>query len=288
MENFKKGENGECLDILFVIVLYKLVLEDAATYISLAKAVAVAKCEIDLLVYDNGSGEFKPDFKREPGINVIYVSDSENSGVSKAYNTGANLAKEMKKKWLFLLDQDTQLPPQTIIQYLKSITSFPAEELFAPIMRVNNSKIISPCHFKFMRGIAVKHIAIGLNTLNKYSLINCGICVKVDAFCKNEGYNELLKLDFSDHDFIRRFRKNVTDKFIVVDLTVEHQLSSESVNDVKSDKIRFNYYLAAGKLLGTNWIENFFIKINAIAHALKLSIYHKTFYFVLRLLVFEQ
>jgi rhamnosyltransferase len=271
------------LDILFVIVLYKIKLEQSATYLSIVNSLNETEFNMDLLVYDNSPDADKCLFGDVSKLNITYIADKANSGVSKAYNTGADLAAKMNKKWLLLLDQDTNFPVQTITEYLSAIDKYSGEKLFTPIMFADQKNIISPCYFKFMRGFAARHVEAGVNSLNKYSIINCGMCIDLKSFYKNGGYNELLKLDFSDHEFIRRFKKNVTNRFVVIDLKVKHHLSTETKNSFNNDKVRFNYYLNASTLISNNWAERVLIKFNVLIRTFKLSAIHKTSYFISRL-----
>lgn len=276
-----KGEN---LDILFVLVLYKIKLEQSATFLSLLNSLNSIEFSMDLLVYDNSPDITDYSVINEPKVNVIYIADTTNSGVSKAYNTGAGIAAKMNKKWIILLDQDTTFPIHALQQYLSAINKYPHEKLFAPIMIANQNTIISPCYFKFMRGFSANHVDTGINTLEKFSLINCGMCINVDAFNKNGGYNERIRLDFSDHDFIRRFRKTVGDRFIVIDLTVFHSLSSETKNNFNSDIVRFDYYLEGAKCVSTSLMESFLLKLNATLRSVKLSLVHRNIGFLIKLL----
>ncbi|MGZ3921653.1 MAG: glycosyltransferase, partial [Bacteroidia bacterium] len=215
------------IGILALIVLYKTKLTESKSFLSLSASLANSDVCMDLLVYDNtpscnegGILEHYDNWK------IIYHADSENGGVSKAYNKGAQIAKEMNKKWLLLLDQDTSFPLDTMQKYMQAIDENAHEKLLAPILMVNKGTIISPCYFKFMRGFSVKAVEPGLKSLKIFSVINCGLCIDVDAFNLNGGYNEQIKLDFSDHDFIRRFRKSIGNRLIVIDLEVFHSLSS--------------------------------------------------------------
>ena len=270
----------KCLDILFVLVLYKTKLERSLTYNALKRSLAATEFGIDMLVYDNSPANDGGDIVNDPKIKVNYIIDKANGGVSKAYNTGAELAVKMNKKWMMLLDQDTNFPAETITKYLEAIEKYPGEKLFAPMMMVNKQTIVSPCHFKFMRGFSVSSVTPGINSLKEYSVINCGICIDTVAFNANNGYNELIRLDFSDHDFIRRFRKVVGDRFIVIDLKVNHELSTTSKTSLDADLVRFDYYLEGAKYFSSSFSDSLFLNINALLRSLKLSRAHGSFVFL--------
>ena len=272
-------------DILAVIVLYKQQLSQSSTFISLSKSLITNNITCDLFVYDNSP---EPDENQADqhynNWNITYYADKLNGGVSKAYNKAAEVGYKAGKKWLLLLDQDTNFPVQTIDKYLSAIDTYPGEKLFAPKMLTDTGKIISPCVFKYMRGFPSVDIKIGINSFTDISVINCGMCVDIASLRENGGYNEQIKLDFSDHDFIRRFNKNITNNFVVIDLAVQHQLSAETANDTATDLNRFKYYLTGASNMESNFIETIYLKINAFLRASKLSVQHKSIIFIRQLL----
>ena len=268
-------------DILAVIVLYKQQLSQSSTFISLSKSLITNNITCDLFVYDNspGSGENQTD-QHYNNWNITYYADILNGGVSKAYNKAAEVGYKAGKKWILLLDQDTNFPVQTIDKYLSAIDTYPGEKLFAPKMLTDTGKIISPCVFKYMRGFPSVDIKAGINSFTDISVINCGMCVDIASLRENGGYNEQIKLDFSDHDFIRRFNKNITNNFVVIDLAVNHGLSSETKNSFLSDLNRFDFYLDGLINVTANRLEKLFLFINALIRAIKLCLTHQSFDFL--------
>src|SRR6516225_5991559 len=96
-------------DVLSVIVLYKCDLKNSVSFNSILKAAEESKGALRLLLYNN-SPEINIDTSTygQKKINVSLINDDANSGVSKAYNLAHSMAKQGGKKWLLLLDQDTQ------------------------------------------------------------------------------------------------------------------------------------------------------------------------------------
>ena len=131
-----------------------------------------------------------------------------------------------------------------------------------------------------MRGKPLDNIAPGVNKLHQLSLINCGLCIDTNAFKQNGGYNEKLALDFSDHDFIRRFKNKITDEFVLIDLTVRHDLSSRSKNSLANDLGRFDYYLMGTNNMTATALEKGLLKFNAIMRAMKLLLTHRNVSFI--------
>jgi GT2 family glycosyltransferase len=267
----EREQNG---GIVLVIVLYKCELEQSRTYLSLIKPTDWP-AGTELFVYDNSPNPVEPHPGSLPNVHFTYVADPANGGVSAAYNKAAAYALKKDKKWMLLLDQDTVFPENTFSVYQDAIQNYPEEKLFAPLMLAEQGKLISPCYFRFMRGFSPRHVDTGINSLSKFSLINCGMCIDIQAFLNNHGYDEKVKLDFADHDFIRRFRKSQGERFVVLDLEVAHQLSSEGRNNAGSDLIRFDHYLNGAKHMSASRSERFLLKINALFRSAKLTVIHR-------------
>jgi len=265
-------------ELLAVLVLYKTRLEDSKTFVSLTASLRSIDVRLDLVVYNNSPDDEYEGLADHPDWHINYIADSSNNGVSKAYNTAAEIALRLGKKWLLLLDQDTIFPMETIASYLKAIEAHPDKQLIAPLMR-NKNYIISPCRYKLMRGTPLKHIAPGMHSFNGLSLINCGLCIAVSGFQAIKGYNELLPLDFSDHDFIRRFQRKAAKEFVLIDLKVVHELSSHSKNSLVSDLVRFRFYLSATQNMPASVTERLLLKSNALVRSLKLSLLHRNLSF---------
>ncbi len=64
--------------------------------------------------------------------------------------------------------------------------------------------------------------------------------VKLEAFHEVGGYNEKVKLDFSDFQFIERFRK-VYKTFYVIDIICEQDFSDDEIS-LPTQAKRFRYY----------------------------------------------
>jgi GT2 family glycosyltransferase len=284
--NLNKMNDINFSSLVVILVLYKTKIAESKTFITLLKAIEYSKTNLEIIIYDNSPAFNSVIEVDSSAVSIEYIADENNGGVSKAYNEGYKIAQKKNKQWLLLLDQDTDLPAETISQYFKGMEKYPNESLFVPLIRSNtNNKIVSPCIFKFMRGFFPEKVFFGKNNLIGHSVINCGICISVQAFAKANGYNEAIKLDFSDFDFIERFKKHVSKTFIVVELTFYHSLSTIHKQSISQDKIRFKHYLNGGRYLSSNLRDSFFIFINAFLRAIKLAFLHKNIFFIKELFI---
>lgn len=224
--------------LLIVIVKYNRDLEECESFNSIKKIEHGEKEKLAVFVYDNSPVAQK--ISAHKSLNIIYFQDPENPGVSKAYNAGVEYARQHQKKWVLLLDQDTSLPCDILENYCQAIKENPKLKLFAPILRLKNGKIFSPSRYRFKRGFFLNKILAGTHSLYELAPVNSGIMVEVETFLKVGGYNEAVQLDFSDFQFIERFRK-IFQSFYVIDVECEQDFSDDEIS-YKSQYVRFKYF----------------------------------------------
>ena len=91
--------------------------------------------------------------------------------------------------------------------------------------------------------------------------------VNLKAFHEVGGYNEKVKLDFSDFQFIERFRK-VYKTFYVVDIICEQDFSDDEIS-LPTQAKRFRYYCEGARNIekegAWDWIQyNSFVLLRAM------------------------
>ena len=223
--------------LLIIIVVYNKALEDCESFQSLLQ-MTEKDSDLNLYVYDNSKLPQK--IRVTEGVSILYNHDSNNSGVSIAYNLGARYAEKTHKKWILLLDQDTTLPKRILNSYQEALQKNPSLKLFAPMLMLQNGKIFSPCIYKFKRGFHPKEVTSGVHSLYKLAPVNSGMLINLNAFLEVGGYNNKVKLDFSDFQFIERFRRKYS-TFYVLDIQCLQDFSNDEVS-YTSQLNRFIYY----------------------------------------------
>lgn len=234
-------------DILFVIVLYNLKLEKSTTFNSLKNAIEFTDevYEVDLYVYDN-SLLFNSDLSvNYDNICLKYIHDSNNSGVSVAYNKASEYATTKNKKWMLIFDQDTSIPIDALTKYIEALRKWPDQPLYAPKL-YSNGILLSPCNYVFYKGFHLKSIKSGINTVKRKNILNSGALISLTAYRKVDGYDSNVWLYFSDFVFFNRL-KQYYKYFVVLDVSYEHELSSDDYKDLNFAKNRFNLYCEGAK-----------------------------------------
>ncbi|MEJ5961290.1 glycosyltransferase [Pedobacter immunditicola] len=228
--------------LLPVVVLYQQNIGQSLTLQSLQLNLERSGLRMDIFVYDNSPEPqaVEPEFPWK-SFNVYYAHDPDNGGLSKAYNTAAVRARLLKKTWLLLLDQDTIFSVDFLEVYAHTVNENPQLEIFAPLLQLERGKIFSPCLLRHKRGYPPRKIASGKHRLSVYSPVNSGLLVSLNLFLKVGGYNEKLKIDFCDFQFLEKVRKVSPYFFLTTATGLQNYSNAEK--SVQKQQHRFRMYL---------------------------------------------
>jgi GT2 family glycosyltransferase len=255
-------------EILFIVVLYKKRISESESIQSIQTV--LEDNQLHFYIYDN-SPEYNYFDKSKLNLaTTFYVADAKNSGVSRAYNLGAKLASERNKKWLMLCDQDTEFTPEYFDSLCRIIHNF-EPNLVAPYL-FSNLQLISPCAFTMNYGHPLKKMPVpGWTMLKKIALLNSGMVISREAFEKCGGYAEDVFLDFSDFDFLKKYRK-IFGEFYLMDVRIEHHL--ESVNRKDFNSLRFIKYCQSYKGAMHNLFDILSLTLIVLFRTFKLCFFH--------------
>lgn len=244
-----------------VIVLYKIHLKDAMSYKTL-----LAPNGIDhFMVYDNSPEDYVQNTSDFPST-VFYVRDTTNSGLPKAYNLGAARAKELGYDRVLLLDQDTRFAENAWHCFMKDKNY---KGITVPMVKTCQGSCFSPVGIKGWGIKVLPEIVPGEYSLYDYAVVNSGSCIPVDLFEKTGGYNEAVKLDFSDFQFqiyARRYEPvcKVLDTLAIQDFSNDCKDSVQLLN-------RYSYYLEGAKNFSAETaIQSLKIHYMVVRHMLSL------------------
>lgn len=230
------------MNLLISIVIYNKKISD------LTILTKIPNINTDIFIYDNSKlPQEVPIFEN---VNIYYEHDENNSGVSRAYNKAYKKAKELNKELLLILDQDSNFEISYIEQYMKKYEKYGNAYIYAPIVcNEKKTKIYSPA---FMSNFVGKVQSFEnffyeeTYSLVGKSVINSGLLIPLEIFEKIGGYNEKLKLDFSDIYFIEKY-KEFNPKIVLVDVYLKHSISGDEGKDFAREYNRFRYYCSACK-----------------------------------------
>lgn len=266
------------IDIVFGIVTYKEIFWKTVTFQNLVNSIKKFTSVNRVIIYivDNTDIEdWHVEIPKEYKDFVIY-ENMYNPGISIAYNKIHKYALNNNIEWLVLLDQDTTLPTNMVDIYLKSIDCRDVE-IKVPIVYIEKG-ILSPSKYRNYHSFLFKELSPGIISFKDISCINTGLMINTIFFKEVGGYNENLKLDFCDHDFIERAKKK-SDKLEILDINLYQDFSS--ITHTKKQAIeRYKRYINdfnvfrknRNKLLLFLWVD--------FPRLLKLTIKYKTLAFL--------
>jgi rhamnosyltransferase len=258
-------------EALAVLVLYGRTLGESVTFRTLEEGRRRLGERLDLLVYDNSPVASRPDPVAE--WQIKYRHDPSNPGVSRAYLEGARVAMERGKRWLLLLDQDTGFPPEAITVYAEAVRRYPTEVLFAPVLRAG-AGIVSPCAYRFPRGKPLRTSATGLQNLAGKSVLNSGMCISVAAYLDVGGHDPRIGLDFSDHEFIDRFKRR-HDRARILPLECRHGFSGELRSGVDAGLQRFRFFCRGIRYASPGGLQSALGTAMVVGRACRLAFRHR-------------
>jgi GT2 family glycosyltransferase len=264
-------------DIAVIMVIYNRRLHECQTYNSLAYSAQNTREKITLIVIDNSPTKMYDEGDHNC-FSIHYIHNIDNPGVSKAYNQGAELASSMAKKWLLLTDQDTIFPANSMDTYIKGIINDYKQQIFVP--RLYYSKgLLSPVKYLFKRGWPLNNIEQGVHSFRYLSVINSGMLVNLELFLKVNGYNEKVRLDFSDYVFIDRV-KQYHRTFTILNIDCVQEVSFEVNSSKDLSLLRFKYFCEGARNATDKWYDYPMLLLNVILRGVKLTLQHRSISFV--------
>ena len=258
-----------------LIVIYNKKCEDSITI----KKIFPYKNQINIIVFDN-SDENNENERFCNNNNIKYYTEHKNIGLSKAYNSIISKIEMNDDNFLLILDDDTNITNEYINKIIE-ISNNKKENLYdiyVPIAKSNN-KIISPSNTQFdCRVKAIKKIDD--IDLKKITAINSCSFIRMSVF-KNIKYNENLFLDYVDHDFFRKARKEKI-KIKVLNEAVFQNFSRDEKNpNINSVLLRFKIYMEDFKKYckEIGWLGEIFYFLNITKLKIKNTVKYKTIKF---------
>ncbi|PSW74719.1 hypothetical protein C9J41_03225 [Photobacterium sp. GB-50] len=266
-------------DLKIIIVLYNKKVEDIKAINTIVKN----GLSENIYIYDNSEDEMDNSSIDLSKFN--YIHDKTNPGVVGAYNKYINrFVKDNESKWILLMDHDTDISDIYIKDLLQAIKLTPLPKIIAPKLFFNET-LISPSKVRFNKSWIdndLKDIHGCVNNEN-ITLLNSLLCINIDVFKNGIFFDDKLPLDYSDFDFIERFKLRYNN-FYILNSSVQHELSSfTSTFNPKDTSVlkRFDVYIKSAKYYSEKSNQRI-VLFWALIRALKLTIKKKSMFFLKR------
>jgi len=267
------------VDICAVVVLYNCLLSDSESINSLHESLVSENLELDIVVYDNSKfSNFQNENYMYSHFRIHYYHNKDNPGVSSAYNYGAKICGELGLGYLLLLDQDTLLPISAIQVYSNAIRDWPQVGIFVPKLYVGEH-LMSPCISVMKKSFELNDVNPGTKSLSFKSFFNSGILISLDIYNTAGGFNEKVKLYFSDFNFVERLKK-IRSNFVLLPISCVHHLNSNNENNFELFLNTFDLYLDGAFYAGESKSHQIQFLVLSFARSIKLSFKYRNDLFV--------
>jgi len=172
--------------------------------------------------------------------NLFYVNNNGNKGIAQALNLGARLAIKNGANWLLTMDQDSRFIGDSVKKLIEVIENLGNEAIgiVAPLHRVTNGQLQ-------MQNSIVEELTV----------MTSGNLVNLPAYQKVGGFREDYFIDYVDHEYCLRLRKNGFKILVVTSSILEHNLGTIRVYDFFGKKVEVTnhsslrrYYITRNRL----------------------------------------
>lgn len=269
----------EEIKILFGIVCFREKFWETLSFKTLVASAKSTNKQISIFIFDNTDNEnwnIEEEYNPVNTHTLQYIHNPNNPGISVAYNTIAKYARDNQFSHIVFLDQDTELPEDFFSEYEKKAEN--SVNIAAPII-FSNDRLISPGIYKNYRSSFYKTINQDKIELKNNSCINSGLLIKTVFFYEVGGYDEALRLDFCDHEFIKRVGE-LTKFLNIIPIRLEQNFST---NTNSLDKALFRYSLFTKDMKAFKKINHNDYKITLfvdIPHLIRLTLQYKSLAFI--------
>jgi GT2 family glycosyltransferase len=237
--------------ILAVIVLYKSSIDRSSTCISIRDQSGYDRDAFTVLVYDNSP------IANSTGLpsDWMYVSDPINNGLPAAYNHAILRCKELGAHWVLLLDQDSRLPANFLVNLqADAALCYPQPKIAAIVPRVfSKQRQVSPFLPKF--GLDRPYVVARSTTSAWLTAINSAACIRVSFVESIGGFSRKFWLDYLDHWLFRKIYDTAHSVF-VSEMRVEHDLSVANFNE-GLEVSRYRNILSAERTFTNEYLPRF-------------------------------
>ncbi len=241
--------------VTVVVVLYRRTPENSC---AVATLMSVLDSEPDLarrfyrVIFDNTptgrEGYSRWESLEEAQVtswrNFRILADPRNPGLSVAYEYARVLAHEQHCEWLMLLDQDTSVTREYIVEVMRTIDTQPGidsrVDILAPKL-CSPARVLSPHRPPRLRA---KPLAREVGLLSGRVLaFNSGLVVRISALDDIDGFPKDFTLDYVDHALLHRLQSNKS-QVHALSSRLHHDLAFEAGHE-SIDPRRYMGWLAA-------------------------------------------
>ena len=189
------------------------------------KSIATINQKIPIVVIENSRNlAFKQKLEKKYS-NIKVIIPEQNLGNGAGINHGI---KNVNTKYVFYLDVDTELFPDTIKNLINAAKEIEKFSILAP--KINNFEYKNDCYLETNKNN--KHPSMRFVT-------GCALFFEKKLFKEVGFFDEKIFLYFEENDFYERCLKKEKSIYLIENSKINHKGNS-SVNDIFKDEIEIN------------------------------------------------
>jgi len=214
-----------------VIVLYGIDLDKSAsigTFLEARKRFPADAGNVNLIIWDN-SPVAQPVAIIPPGVE--YVHDARNLGLANAYNRALEAAMQYGSEWLITLDQDTEIPPNFLVEMSRTAwdaARFAGVAAIVPLV-YSGTQILSPNRFILGAIPRWHHAGDPKVPQDHLFAFNSGAMISVKTLEQIGGYSPWFWLDNSDSSLFRTLHRHGKRVLVAEKIALQHNFSLKDI-----------------------------------------------------------
>lgn len=204
-----------------------------------------------VLLLDNGSPDHSGDGIARLFSEFSYLCLPDNLGFAGGCNAGFNYCQSRGAEWVWLLNNDTRVDPQSLSQLMLSARSHgDAAALGAMVFTPAGEEYVASgageINFLRAKTLMAKQVPDGTDVLSCQWLSGCNLLLRSKAFSSINGFDEAYFLYFEDTDLCYRLRQAGWDCLLVPSARVEHIGGASTEGSLSTWR---SYYYTRNRLL---------------------------------------
>lgn len=230
--------------------------------------------DIQIVVVDNASTDGTQDFIRENHTNVVLLEQSENIGFGLANNIGLKKALEWNCDFVFLLNQDAFVEPETIGILIQASIKNPEFGIISPIHLNEKGTYLDTSFMYYLKnggnGDFLNDSILNRNKkdLYEYSMINAAAwLLPVNTLKIVGGFSPLFFLYGEDDNYCQRVHYHGLKIGISPPASIRHD-SENNIHEeiVKGSKRYYDIFLNRIKITYANVNTDDYKQLNRLKH----------------------
>lgn len=205
---------------------------------------SIAQQVSQIIIIDNGSNaenlKIISSIQQKFAPDISIVLNEKNVGLASALNQGIKISIEQKADWVLLLDHDSTPEKNMLTKMFAAHEKYPDKNKIAQIVpEIRDQNVNEITKYLLENGkYLFKRSTINEEYSDKIlTAITSGSLIKTEIFAKLGLMSEHFFIDYIDHEFCLRLKKNGYKILLTKDAMLDHRLGDKTRFDILGTSI---------------------------------------------------